>query len=186
MVTLGMLWLPIVVSAVVVFVAGFVAWMVLPHHKSDWKVLPDEAAFAAAVNQQSPAAPGQYTFPFAATKDDWQSDEWKAKAERGPVGFLVLKPPGNPAMGKSLAIYFTYCLVLSVLAGYVGTICLTAGAEYLHVFRVVGTAAILGYSGALPSQAVWFGRSWSSTIKEIIDGIVYGLLTAGVFAWLWP
>ncbi len=29
------LWLPIVVSAVIVFVASFLAWMVLPHHKGD-------------------------------------------------------------------------------------------------------------------------------------------------------
>jgi hypothetical protein len=27
---------------------------------------------------------------------------------------------------------------------------------------------------------------WGTTIKEVIDGLVYGLLTAGTFGWLWP
>jgi len=24
------------------------------------------------------------------------------------------------------------------------------------------------------------------TIKEVVDGLIYGLLTAGTFGWLWP
>ena len=85
-----------------------------------------------------------------------------------------------------MAIYFLFCLVISILAGYLGSISLQVGADYLAVFQVVGTAAILGYAGNRVSEAVWFGRSWSSVCKEIVDGIVYGLLTGGVFGWLWP
>jgi len=36
------------------------------------------------------------------------------------------------------------------------------------------------------SDAIWRGQTWSMTIKEVIDGLVYGLLTAGTFGWLWP
>ena len=42
MVTLVDLWLPILGSAVAVFFISFTMWMVLPHHKGDWKPLPDE------------------------------------------------------------------------------------------------------------------------------------------------
>jgi len=35
-------------------------------------------------------------------------------------------------------------------------------------------------------NAIWKGQPWSVTLKEIFDGLVYGLLTAGTFGWLWP
>lgn len=186
MVTISMLWLPIVVSALVVFVAGFVAWMVLPHHRSDWAKLPDEDAFAAELNRQSPAAPGQYSFPYAASSEDWKSEEFTAKMKRGPVGFLILRNTGDFGMGKSLAIQMIYCLLLSTFIAYIAGRCLPAGAEYLKVFQIVGAVAVLGHIGALPVNANWFGHSWSSTLKTMIDGVVSGLLTAGVFGWLWP
>lgn len=186
MVTLGMLWLPIVVSAVVVFFGGFIAWMVLPHHRSDWGKLPDEEAFAAEVNRQAPAAPGQYSFPYAASSADWKSEAFAAKMQRGPAGFLILRAPGNISMGKNLAIQLVYCLLLSVFVAYVAGRCLAAGADYLDVFQIAGTVAILAHIGALPTNANWFGHSWSSTFKTMADGVVNGLLTAGIFGWLWP
>ncbi len=186
MVTLSMLWMPIVVSAVVVFIAGFLQWMVLPHHKNDWPRLPDEDAFAAAVNAQSVPAPGQYSFPHATTKEEWESDEWKAKADRGPVGFLILKPNGSPNMGTSLAIQFVYLLVISTFVAYLAGRTMAAGTHYLEVFQVAGTAAVLAYAGAVPLNSIWFGNSWSMTFKNIADGVVNGLLTAGIFGWLWP
>jgi hypothetical protein len=36
------------------------------------------------------------------------------------------------------------------------------------------------------SNSIWKGQPWSMTIKEVIDGLVYALLTAGTFGWLWP
>lgn len=41
MITVFSLWLTIVLSAVAVFYASFVAWMILPHHKADWNGLPE-------------------------------------------------------------------------------------------------------------------------------------------------
>ncbi|MEM7480479.1 MAG: hypothetical protein AAF481_04855 [Acidobacteriota bacterium] len=186
MVTLGSLWLPILVSAVVVHLASFIVWMVLPHHRSDWAKLPDEDAFADAVNKQAPAAPGQYAIPHAANPSDWKSEEVLERMRRGPVGFLILKPAGQAGMGKNLALHFVHCLVIGTLAAYIGAQTLPAGASYLKVFQVVGTAAILGWAGCIPVNANWYGHSWSSTLKSICDGVAYGLLTAGVFGWLWP
>ena len=63
---------------------------------------------------------------------------------------------------------------------------LPIGTSYLRVFQIVGTTAFLGYAGALVQQSIWYGRSWSMTIRTMLDGLLYALLTAGVFGWLWP
>jgi hypothetical protein len=54
------------------------------------------------------------------------------------------------------------------------------------VFRFVGTAALLGYSLALAQHSIWYMRNWITTLKSMFDGLVYALLTAGTFGWLWP
>jgi hypothetical protein len=186
MVPLVDLWLPIVVSGVVMYFAGFVAWMLLPHHRSDWRRLPDEDGFLADLKRQDAPAPGQYTFPHCGDPSQMKDPAWQQKLKEGPAGFLVLFPRGGQNMVKNMVLYILYCMAISLFAAYVASHCLSPGASYLEVFRVVGTAAMLGYAGALPSNAIWFGRSWSSTIKEMLDGVVYGLLTAGIFGWLWP
>lgn len=184
MVVLSALWLPIIVSAVFVFIASALFWMVLPHHRSDWKRLPNEDAVIKTLAEQEPKR-GQYSFPHASTSAEWKSEEWKAKVARGPCGLLIVLESGSH-MGKSLLLQFLHYLVLSVLVAYLAFYTLPEGAEYLTVFRVTGTAAILGYVGALFPQSIWFGRTWSSTLKDTFDGIVYALLTAGTFGWLWP
>jgi len=42
MVSITALWLPILLSAVIVFVASSIIHMLLPIHKSDYRKLPDE------------------------------------------------------------------------------------------------------------------------------------------------
>ena len=62
----------------------------------------------------------------------------------------------------------------------------TMKTHYLTVFRVVGSAAFMAYGlGAIPG-AIWMGRPWSAVIKELVDAVIYALLTAGTFGWLWP
>ncbi len=185
MVTLGMLWLPIVLSAVLVFVASSLVWMVLPHHKGDWKPLPDEAAALEALGKPG-LAPGQYRFPWAADQQAMQQPGFLEKLKKGPVGFLVVVPPGPFAMGALLAKWFVFLLAVSVLVAYLTGRTVAPGTAYLHVFRVAGTAAVMAYAlGNFPAS-IWWGRPWSTTLKDAADGVLYGLLTAGAFGWLWP
>ena len=177
------LWLPIVLSAVIVFIASSVVWMVLKYHDSEWKKLPDEEAARAALRG---AAVGQYTVPNAATAADRKSPEWQQKYKDGPAAMLLIVPHGSLAMGKQMIQWFIYCLLASILVAYVTSIALTAGTDYLKVFRVAGTVAVLTYAGAVPIKSIWFGSQWSATVKDALDGLIYGLLTAGVFGWLWP
>lgn len=184
MVTLSMLWLPILLSGVIVFVASFLMWMVMPHHKSDWKKMPNEDAGLEGLRAAG-VERGQYTFPWS-LPSEMKNPEIQKKLDEGPVGMLVVMPNGPPAMGKSMVLSFAWNLVISLLVAYLAAVTLDPGTHYLGVFRVVGTAAILGYSGSTVMGAIWFGRTWSSILKEVFDGVVYGLLTAGVFGWLWP
>lgn len=182
MVSLTALWLPILVAAVIVFIAGAVINIVLPYHRTDVARLPDEDAVRDAAQG---LARNQYRFPYA-TPAEMKDPAYQEKLNAGPVGILIVGPPGN-TMPKQLALHFVYVLVISLIAGYMGTAAaLPEGEAYLEIFQVVGTAAFLGYSGALFLNSNWYHMPWSVTLKHGFDGLIYALLTAGVFGWLWP
>ena len=184
MVSLAALWLPIVLAAVIVFVASSIMHMVLPYHRSDYSQLPDEDKIRAVLRSAN-LKPGLYVFPFCLPKD-MKSPAMAEKYKEGPVGMLTIMPSGPPAMPKFLVQWFVFCLVIGFFVAYLTGRTLPAGANYLEVFRVAGTAAFLAYGLAHLSNGIWKGQRWSTTIKEVIDGLVYGLLTAGTFGWLWP
>jgi len=182
-VDLTSLWLPILLSAITVFIVSSLIWTVIQWHNSDWQKLPDEDGVRRALKG---AAPGDYTVPHAADSKARQADEWQQKFREGPAAMMVVLPPGSMAMGKQLVQWFIYCLVISTLVAYVAAATLPAGVEYLKVFQVTGTVAILAYAGSTAMGSIWFGHGWGRTLKEIADGVIYGLLTAGIFGWLWP
>lgn len=177
------LWLPIVVSAVIVFLASSAVWMVLQYHNSDWRKLPDEDSARAALKG---TAPGQYSVPNATSSAERKNPEWQEKYREGPAAMLVVFPHGSLAMGKQMFQWIIYCLAISFMVAYISSFTVAAGAHYLQVFRVAATVAVLAYAGAAPTNAIWFGHTWSATLKDVLDGVIYGLLTAGVFGWLWP
>jgi hypothetical protein len=185
MVTLTALWLPILLSTVIVFIASSIMHMVLPYHKSDYRKLPDEERVTDALHHAGVVPGPAYFFPYFSFKE-MKSAPAIEKLKRGPVGFLTVLPSGPPAMARNLIQWFFYCLVIGIFAAYLASRTRAAGTEYLEVFRIVGTAAFLGYSGAQAQESIWAGRSWGVTLKHIFDGLVYALLTAGTFGWLWP
>lgn len=182
-VSLASLWLPVVAAAVLVFIASALVWMVLKWHDSDWSKLPDEEGARAALRS---AAPGEYTLPYAASNADRESEAFQARCKEGPVAMLTIFPNGMPNMGKQLGLWFVYCLLVSVFVAYLLSATLAAGSDYLKVFQVAGTAAFLAYAGGAVPAMIWFGQGTGRTIKDVADGLIYALLTAGVFGWLWP
>jgi hypothetical protein len=184
MVPLSSLWLPILLSAVIVFIASSIMHMVLPYHHSDYKKLPDEDKLLPVL-RAADLKPGLYHFPFC-THKEMNSPETQARFKQGPVGLMTIMPSGPPAMPKFLSLWFVYCLIIGFFVAYLAAHTLSPGIHYLAVFRVVGTAAFIGYGLGNISNGIWKGQPWSNTIKEVVDGLVYGLLTAGVFGWLWP
>jgi hypothetical protein len=184
MVSLAALWLPILLSAVIVFIASSIVHMVLPYHRSDYQPLHDEEKVLAALRGAG-LTRGLYHFPFC-THKEMKSPAMTEKFKQGPVGLLTVFPSGPPALPKFLGLWFVYCLVIGFFVAYLAAHTVTPGAAYLAVFRVVGTAAFLSYGLAHLSNGIWKGLPWSMVMKETFDGLLYALLTAGTFAWLWP
>ena len=185
MVTIAQLWMPILVSAVFVFIASSLLHMVIPIHKGDYKKMPGEEKVLAEMRANG-LQPGSYMFPCAASMKDMGSPEMIEKMNKGPVGNLIVIPSGPFNMGKSLGQWFAYSVLISVFVAYAGTLALSAGAGYSAVFRFTGTIAILGYAFSAVPDSIWKGQGWGITGKFVFDGIVYGLVTAGTFGWLWP
>jgi hypothetical protein len=184
MVALATLWLPILLSAVIVFVASAIMHMVLPYHRSDYRQLPDEDKLLAALRSSS-LTRGLYMFPFCTPKE-MKSPAALEKFKQGPVGTMTIIPSGPPAMGKLLIEWFLYCLIISFVVAYLACHTLPFGVGHRAVCRVVGTAAFLAYSVGTLSNGIWKGQPWSMTIKEAFDGLVFALLTGATFSWLWP
>lgn len=179
------LWLPIVLSAALVFVASSVIHMVLGYHRSDYRGFPHEDRVREALRDAG-VQPGDYVIPYCATPADMKSPDFVAKMEEGPVAFVTVAESGPPSMGPSLVRWFVYCVVVSIFAAYVTGRAVAPGADYLAAFRFAGCVAFVGYALALWQNSIWYRKPWGTTIKSTFDGLIYGLLTAGVFGWLWP
>jgi hypothetical protein len=164
-------------------VASSLIHMVLKYHSNDYAPVPDEAGVAERLR---PLEPGQYVMPYAASMKAMSEPDYVEKQARGPVALLTIRRPGPPDMGRSLALWFVFALLVSVLAAYVTGRALPPGADYLAVFRFAGTSAFLAYAVGTWSESIWFARPWRTTIKNTIDGIIYAAVTAGAFGWLWP
>jgi hypothetical protein len=184
MVALSQLWLPILLSAVIVFVASSLIHMVLGYHKSDYKKMSNEEDVRAALRAGG-ITPGLYHFPYC-THKEMKSEAAVAKFKEGPVGFVTVIPSGAPNMGKFLGLWFVYCILASFFVAYLAAHTVGFMAPYRHVFRIVGTAAFLAYGLGTFINGVWKGQPWSMVFKEMFDGLIYALLTAGTFGWLWP
>jgi hypothetical protein len=185
MVSLAALWLPILLSAVFVFIASSVVHMVLAYHNRDYVKLPNEDAVRAAIRSGNPE-PRQYIIPYCPSMKEMSAPEMQQKMKEGPMAVLNLRPIGAISMGPSLAQWFVFALVISYVTAYVAAHSLAPGTDYLHVFRIVGAVAWLGYAGGQIPAAIWMAKPWSVTSKEVLDGLIYGLVTAGTFGWLWP
>jgi len=185
MIPIASLWIPVLLSAVIVFVASSVIHMVLPYHRTDFGKIPDEDKVMDGLRKFA-IPPDDYLIPCAGSPKEMKAPEFIDKMTRGPVAFLTVMKSGPPSMGMSLALWFVYCVVVGIFAAYIAGRALGAGAHYLAVFRFAGCTAFVGYTLALWQNVIWYKRSWKATLKSTFDGLIYALLTAGTFGWLWP
>jgi hypothetical protein len=185
MVPLVSLWMPIILSAVIVFVVSSIIHMVLPYHRNDLRKLPNEDAVMRAL-QPFDLPPGDYAMPHPGSAAGMKQPEFIEKRNAGPVMLMTVLPKGPVTMGGQLLQWFLYAVLVSLFAGYIASRALGPGADYLSVFRFAGTTAFAGYAVALLQHSIWYKRSWRTTFLSMFDGLVYALLTAGTFGWLWP
>lgn len=185
MVAITALWLPILVSAVIVFIASSVIHMYLGWHNNDHPKLPAEDRVMDSLRPLA-IPPGDYMVPRPSGPQDLRSPEFLEKMNKGPVLVLTVLPNGPVSMARNLLLWFIYSAVVSLFSAYIAGRSLAVGADYLRVFQIAGATAFIGYALALWQMSIWYGRSWWLTVKSSVDGLIYALLTAGTFGWLWP
>ena len=185
MVSIHALWLPILVSAVVVFLLSFIFHMVLPYHRGDYARVPSEDAAQEALRKLN-IPPGDYMLPRPAGPSDMKSPEYKEKVRKGPVVVMTVMGPDATNMGATLVQWFFYLVLVGIFTAYITGRAVSPGEPYLRVFRFAGATSFIAYSIGLWQNSIWYKQKWSTTLKSTIDGFIYGLFTAGVFGWLWP
>jgi hypothetical protein len=185
MVPVMSLWMPILLSAVIVFVASSLIHMVLGYHKNDFRRLPDEDGVLEALGKFE-IPPGDYNVPCAGSMAAMKDPAFVAKLKKGPVLIATFLKPGGFDMGSNLLQWFVYCVVVSLFAAYVTGIAMGPGDHYRPVFRMVSTVAFAGYVLAQWQSTIWYKKSVGTTLRNTLDGLVYALLTGGAFGWLWP
>ena len=183
---IGQLWLPILLSAVFVFIASSLIHMVLKYHSTEMSAAPNQDALQNALRG---TAPGWYAFPMGSDPKTRMNAEWMKKWAEGPSGVLTIAALGPINMGKNLTQWFVFNLVVSFFAAYVAGHALVMGAgapSYLAVFRVVGTIGLMAYGFGITGDTIWYCRPWKSWALSMFDSLIYGCVTAGTFGWLWP
>jgi len=179
------LWLPILLSAVLVFIVSSIIHMLSPWHKNDYPLLPNQDQVMDALRPLN-IPPGDYFVPRPKDRKEMSDPAFQEKTKRGPVVVFTVLPAGGVNIGRNLIGWLIYLLVVGVFAAYVAGRALPAGSPYLSVFRFVGVTAFLAYTVALWQMTIWYARSWITSVKVTVDGFIYALLTAGMFGWLWP
>lgn len=185
MTELAALWLPILLGAVFIFAASSIIHMGPFWHRNDFPPLPDEPRARAAIGALN-VPPGDYMMPRCQTAAEMRSPEFLQKLSEGPVWIITVRPNGTWGMGKALGQWFGYIVIVALFAAYVTAVALPPGAHYLTVFRFVGTAAFMAFALGLAHDSIWYSRQWGVTFKLMLDGLIYSLILAGTFGWLWP
>ena len=185
MVGLSALWMPILLSAVFSFIMSTIIHMVLGYHAGDFQAVPQQDALADALRPFN-LQPGDYLIPKPASMKDMGSPEYQEKHKKGPVVIMTVLPSGQTGMGKQLGGWFVFQVVVGVFVAYLTGRTNAQGASYMTIFRVAGTVAFASYALGQWPQSIWYNKSTRTTLLGTLDSLMYALLTAGTFGWLWP
>jgi hypothetical protein len=181
----GSLWLPVVVSAVAVWIVSALVHMVLRYHRADYRRLPDEDSVAQALRPAG-LAPGYYVMPYAMGPGQMKDPAVLKRYEEGPVALLTVLRNGPPAMGKHLVQWFLYCLLASFVTGYLARHTLSPASDGLKVMQITGTVAFAAYGFGYFQDSIWRGIPWANSLRGLVDALLYALTTGLVFRLLWP
>src|SRR5262245_31383469 len=108
----GSLWMPVLASAVAVFIVSSILHMVLRYHRADHKQLSGEDAIREVLGKQN-LAPGVYMTPYCNDTKETSTPAMQEKFKKGPVAIVSVLPNGMPAMGKLLGLWFGFCVLAS-------------------------------------------------------------------------
>src|SRR5258708_15010345 len=95
------LWLPNLLSSVIVFVVSSIIHTVLPWHKNDYPRIPNEEKVMDALRPLA-IPPGDYMVPRPASHEQMRSPEFVEKIKNGPVMVVTVMPNGQMSLAKNL------------------------------------------------------------------------------------
>lgn len=180
------LWLPIILSAVVVFVISSLIHMVIKWHGPDYRGFSNEDAVRAAINAGKPT-PGRYVIPWCRDMKEMGTDAMLQKYRDGPIGQIVLAPNGVPGIGKSLGLWFLFSLAVAVIGALLATQLFGLDpARGRAAAKLVGAVSFLAYGFGTITESIWASRPWTSSAKYLLDAALYAVGSGLVFGWLWP
>ncbi len=185
MTALHSLWLPIVLSSVFVFVLSSLIHMATPWHKGDYGAVPDQDEVMDALRPFG-IPPGDYMLPRPADMSEMRSQAFLEKLKRGQVAVLTVQPNGMfgwEEHGALVPVPRRREPVRRVRrrAGPAERRALPGGVQIRGRHRDSP-----GHSLALWQMTIWYRRNLGTTIRATVDGLLYALVTAGTFGWLWP
>jgi hypothetical protein len=179
------LWLPILLASLFCWITSALFHMLIKHHNADYKKIDSEDKVADVLREAN-LAPGLYHLPYCADMKEMANEDMQKKFENGPIAMISVFENGMPAMGKLLIQQFLFFLVACILVAYVASFSLIPSAADMSVFRLVLVVSFLTFGWGLVPYSIWYGHPWSNCIRYLIDAIIYGLVTAVTFVWLWP
>ncbi|MFT7517625.1 MAG: hypothetical protein ACI84O_001420 [Myxococcota bacterium] len=178
------MWMPILLSAVFVFIVSSMLHIVFSGwHAPDCKGLKSESDVMRAL-RESGNGPGEYMMPHAESMAAMKSEAYCAKLEEGPIARITIMSSNAANMTSALSKWFILSICISIVCAYVSSFALVQDGDYLAVFRLTGVVAFCAYSFGYIHNYIWAGTPGKVAIKFVIDGFVYALITAGTFGWL--
>jgi hypothetical protein len=185
MTSLAALWLPIVLSTVFVFIASAIIHMVMPWHKSDFAGVPGEEGFRRAVGPMN-IPQGDYVVPHCTDMKDMGTPEYKARLAEGPVLIMTVRRNAEISMAPMFIGWTLAIVVASVIVACVAATAMGTGADTQRVWHITGLTALGIYGFGGWPESIWYGRKWSTAIKNTFDAAIYAVVTALTFGWMWP
>jgi hypothetical protein len=179
------LWMPILLGGVFAWVASSIIHMLLKYHNHDYNQLDNESEVSDALGKSNPK-PGIYTLPHCADMKQMGEPDVQQKFNHGPVAMISVFPNGLPPMGKLLILQFIYFVLGCFFIACLASMAIPAGAEYMHVFQYVGLVGFIAFGFASIPYSIWYGHPWAVTARFLLDAVIYALVVAGTFGWLWP
>ena len=184
-VLISQLWLAILVTGILCWLASSLIHMLLKYHNADYSQLANEAEVSAALGAKRPH-PALYNLPYCIDMKEMGEESMQKKYADGPVAMISVLPNGMPPMGKLLGLQLLFFIVSSALIAYLATLVAPAGSEYMTVFRFVFIVSFLAYGWAQVPNSIWMGQPWSNCFRYFLDALIYAGVSAGCLAWLWP
>ena len=170
-----------ILGGVLLFVWGFLSWVILPIHKSSTHPLPNEDAIITAL-QSTVQYKGVFIFPSMSQSPSGSTAQaqWEAKYQHGPIGMIFYDPQGkNPFM----PLQILNGLIIAMISSFLVVWFLTRSTAYTgSYFSRVAFCGMFGIFLVVAANLLmwnWFNEPNDWTIGLIIDDVI-GWVLAGL------